>query len=107
VEIVYLAYNETKQAEGFDRVATRLAAMQALQGDIRVGLAQLRGERDFLAELQEAVDDSWKGKRLDSTYTLADLPPLKVFGKPQVPVIEELIWEPVLVAQTGQLGFGW
>jgi len=107
VEIVYLAYNETKQAEGFDRVATRLAAMQALQGDIRAGLAQLRGERDFLAELQEAVDDSWRGKRLDSTYTLADLPPLKVFGKPQVPVIEELLWEPVLVAQTGQLGFGW
>ena len=86
VEIVYLAYNETKQAEGFDRVATRLAAMQALQGDIRAGLAQLRGERDFLADLQEAVDDSWQGKRLDSTYTLADLPPLKVFGTPVVPV---------------------
>jgi len=106
VEIVYLAYNETKQAEGFDRVATRLAAMQALQGDIRAGLAQLRGERDFLADLQEAVDDSWKGKRLDSTYTLDDLPPLKVFGAPVVPVIEELLWEPVLVARTGQYGFG-
>jgi hypothetical protein len=107
VEIVYLALNETKQAEGFDRVATRLAAMQALQGDIRAGLAQLRGERDFLADLQEAVDDSWQGKRLDSTYTLADLPPLKVFGAPVVPVVEELLWEPILVPRTGQFGFGW
>lgn len=107
VEVIYLAYNETKQAEGFDRVATRLAAMQALQGDIRAGLAQLRGERDFLAELQEAVDDSWQGKRLDSTYILDDLPALQVFGKPIVPVSEELLWQPAFVAKTGQFGFGW
>lgn len=106
VEIIFLAYNQTPQAIGFDRVATRLAAMQALQGDLRAGLALLRGERDFLADLQEAVDDSWRGKRFESTYKLSDFPELHIFQKPVLPPVEELLWTPNETAY-GQFGFNW
>lgn len=106
VEIIFLAYNLTPQAEGFDRVASRLSAMQALQGDYRAGLALLRGERDFLSELQEAVDISWQGRRFESTYKLSDFPPLKVFELPTLPPPEEMLWTPTETAY-GQTAFPW
>jgi len=76
VHVYYLAYDETPQAEAMDRVAKKLAAAQALQGDIRQGLAELLGEPDFVSRLQAATVST---DHFESSLTLADLPPLTIF----------------------------
>lgn len=82
VHIYYLAYNRTPQAEGMMRVALKLAAAQALQGDIRQGLAALLSQPDFISRLQAATVSS---VHYDSELTLAHLPPLQVFTPKEPP----------------------
>ncbi len=73
VKIFYLAFNETPQAEAFSYIAEKLAAQQALQGDIKNGLAALETERDFVSELQDQVSSQ---KHFESDLSIDDLPEL-------------------------------
>ena len=79
VHVYYLAYDQTPQAEAMHRIAKKLAAAQALQGDIRQGLAELLGDDDFVTKLQSATVST---EHYESDLTLADLPPLEVFALP-------------------------
>jgi hypothetical protein len=46
-----MAYDETQQAAAFDRIARKMAAQQAIQVDLRNGLANLLGDDDFVSKL--------------------------------------------------------
>jgi hypothetical protein len=74
VHVYYLAYNKLPEAPAFAYVAEKMAAQQALRGDIRAGLARLLGEETFVQKLQDAVVGDIP--HLDSDLTIDDLPAL-------------------------------
>lgn len=81
VRVIYLGYNGTPESDWMSRVARKMAAAQAVQGDLRSGLAHLLVEDDFVSRLQDSVTAF---ERVDSDLTVDDLPelpPLNGHGK--------------------------
>ena len=73
VEIYYLAYNDTEQAEAMIYIARKLKAAQAIQGDVANGLAALKGDDDFIDELNSLISEQ---QHYESDIDINDLPEL-------------------------------
>lgn len=105
VRVIYLGYNETPQSDSLNRTARKMAAAQAIQGDIRKGLAYLQADDDFVTELQDRVSYT---ERLDSDLTVDDFPILPKDAEeaarimaanggndgPAEPVKPKVVWTP-------------
>ena len=78
VRIYYLGYNDFPQTTALAYVAEKIAAQQALRGDIRAGLARLLGQDTFLSKLQDAVaGDDLRWEHVESDLHIGDLVPLE------------------------------
>jgi len=81
VEIYYLAYNKTAQADAMVRIAKKLKAQQQLQGDVASGLAKLQNEDDFVDDIQAIVSDH---QHHETEIELSDLPELPAQLNPEI-----------------------
>ena len=79
VEVYYLAYNSTIQAQAAQYVAIKLGVMQKFQGDVRAGLSVLEGEADIIDDVHGETANK---NVLESDVNLDDLP-----GLPEVDVV--------------------
>lgn len=80
--VYYLGYNETYQAEQWTRTAKKVAAMQAMHGDVRTGISALLGDMDLIATVQNHL---LTFERYESDMTMDDLPPLEKVVTTQKP----------------------
>jgi hypothetical protein len=94
VRMFYLGYNGTYQSEQWTTTAKKVAAMSAVHGDIRKGLASLLGEDTLITTVQ---DQLIQYKRVDSQLTMSDLPELEVW-QPNVQE-EAVVLEEAIVAE--------
>jgi hypothetical protein len=94
VKMFYLGYNGTYQSEQWTTTAKKVAAMSAVHGDIRKGLAALLGEDTLITTVQ---DQLIKYKRVDSQLTLSDLPELEVWEPKIQKEIEVVKEDPIEV----------
>lgn len=74
VEVYYLAYNDSVQAETAQYIAKKVGVMQRFQGDIQTGLAALENTADMIDDMQKAVVDD--RPHFESDLDLIDLPEL-------------------------------
>lgn len=78
VEIYYLGYNKTYQAESWMDTAQKVAAMSAMHGDVRTGLAALLGEKSMISEVQNVMIEY---EKFESDLTMSDLSDIINFTK--------------------------
>ncbi len=107
VKIFYLAYQNTVQAEAMAYIAEKLAAQQAIQGDLKNGLAALETGVSFVSELQEAVSDQLHFESEMSIDDLLPLPKLAPKSPPrkiQLPALSLRKIE-IMTTEGGQVGF--
>jgi len=93
VKMFYLGYNGTYQSEQWTTTAKKVAAMSAVHGDIRKGLAALLGEDTLITTVQ---DQLIQYKKVDSQLTMEDLPALEVW---ETKVQEKVEEEPINVTE--------
>lgn len=97
VEVYYLAYDRFHPAAAFAYIAEKVAAQQALRGDIRSGLARILGKATFVTRLQDATVGDLEV--LDSDMNLDDLPELVVPPPPMPREAKTEELEPVTYEQ--------
>lgn len=74
----YFGYNQTYQSERWTSTAKKVAAMSAMHGDVRTGLAALLGEASMITNIQDVLIDY---ERRESDLKMDDLPPVIKFAK--------------------------
>lgn len=76
--VYYLGYNGTYQSDRWAVTAKKVAAMAAIHGDVRSGLAALLGDDDLISTIQNHLIEF---ERQDSDLSMNDLPELQVLDK--------------------------
>ena len=97
VEIWYLAYNGTAQADTWERTGAKLKAMDAMNGDVVSGIAALTGGDDLIITIQRQVV---KFPSYESNTTIDDIPDLVVVEAKKKGTVATKLSAPTLPAET-------
>jgi hypothetical protein len=97
--IYYLGYNKTYQSERWAITAKKVAAMSAMHGDVRSGLAALLGETSMITAVQDVMIEY---EHRESDLTMEELPEIQKFAvglasapaimKANIPVVSQDNW---------------
>jgi hypothetical protein len=108
VEVYYLGYDQTVQAETATYIAKKVGVMQRFQGDVRSGLVALEDEADLVSELQDVVSTQ---QHFESDLSLDELPELRIASPGKKKAVAKTAGPPVTITTTEigggavQLGF--